>query len=67
MSEDVPLIYTTLGNLPINSLDYSYSWEDTKEFTKFTETYSLNGTIVKQSCHVYSRILFPINIEQGEI
>jgi hypothetical protein len=67
MTDEVPLIYTTLGNLPINSLDYSYSWEDTKEFTKFTETYKLNDEIVKQSCHVYSRILFPITTEQGEI
>ena len=67
MTDEVPLIYTTLGNVPIDSLDYSYNWEDTKEYTKFTETYKKDGEIVKQSCHVYSKILFPINLEQGEI
>jgi hypothetical protein len=67
MSKEIPLVYTVMGNLPIDSLDYSYQWEDTSEFTKFIETYVKDGVVVKQSCHVYSRILFPINTEQGTI
>lgn len=67
MDKDVPLIYTSIGNLPIDSLKYSYQWEDTPEYTKFTETYSKDGIIVKQSSHVYSRVLFPVTTNQGNL
>ena len=52
MSNEEPLVYTTKGNLPISSLEYFYSWEDTEDFTKFIEGYKLNGEVVKQGAHV---------------
>ena len=48
-----PLIWTTKGNLPIASLGYSHAWEDAPEYLKFSETYTLDGEVVKQSAHVY--------------
>jgi hypothetical protein len=50
---DEPLIWTSRGNLPIASLEYRYAWDDTPEALKFSETYLLDGEIVKQSAHVY--------------
>lgn len=47
-----PLIYTTLGNVPIDSLEYSNQWDDTENYVKFIETYKKEGVIVKQSAHV---------------
>lgn len=51
---DEPLIYTSRGNLPVASLDYMTRWEKTAEYTKFIETYSLNGEVVRESAHVLS-------------
>lgn len=50
-----PLIYTTRGNLPTNSLVYAVRWEDTDDYIKFVETYTLDGEIVRESAHVYSK------------
>ena len=47
-----PLIYTTRGNLPISSLEYSNKWEDLETCIKFSETYTLDGEVVKQAVHV---------------
>jgi len=58
LNEIVPLIFTTKGNIPISELEYSNSWEDTETYTKFTETYTYNGEIVKNGSHVYSKISF---------
>lgn len=58
----IPLIYTSKGNLPINSLEYTTSWEEPPteagllpSYTKFIETYRLDGEVVRQSAHVYHR------------
>ena len=48
----VPLIFTSLGNLPISDLEYSYDWHISEDEVGFRETYRLNGVIVKQSVHV---------------
>lgn len=50
-----PLIFTTKGNLPIASLDYSTRWEDCAEYTKLIETYKLGGEVVRESVHVMGR------------
>ena len=55
MAKDEPLIYTTRGNLPVASLDYTTTWEDTDDYTKMTETYTLAGEVVKQSVHVMGK------------
>ncbi len=52
MSNDTPLIYTSRGNLPVDSLTYSTRWERTDDFVKFVETYALDGEVVKESAHV---------------
>jgi hypothetical protein len=49
---DAPLVFTTKGNLPIDSLEYFHAWEDTPVYTKFIEGYKLDGEIIKQSAHV---------------
>lgn len=61
---DEPLIYTTRGNLPISSLVYSHSWEDLETCIKFSETYTLDGEIVKQSAHVLMKTGLETGIEQ---
>ena len=48
-----PLIYTTKGNLPIEALEHSHKWEFVGKAIKFTETYKLDGEIVKESPHVF--------------
>lgn len=53
---DVPLIYTSRGNLPIASLEYQTRWEEVPgHYTKLIETYSLDGEVVRQSAHVLAR------------
>lgn len=52
---DEPLIYTTKGNLPIASLEYSHAWDNQSDAIVFSETYKLNGEIVKRSVHVLSK------------
>ena len=47
-----PLIWTTKGNIPISSLEYSFEWEDTENYVKFTETYKLDGEVVKCAPHI---------------
>lgn len=54
MSE-VPLIWTSKGNLPIADLEVETSWEDAADYVKFTEMYFLKGELVKASTHVYCR------------
>lgn len=55
LQEYVPLIFTTLGNLPVNDLEYTNEWEITEEYIKFSETYRYHGEIVKQGAHVFSK------------
>jgi hypothetical protein len=55
MDSDIPLIYTSKGNLPVDGLDYKTSWEIVPgEFIKFVEVYRLGDEIVKENAHVYS-------------
>ena len=62
-----PLIYTTKGNLLISDLEYSHKWEDTDTYTKFIETYTLNGEVVKQSAHVLMKHGSGLGVEQAVI
>lgn len=51
-----PLIYTTKGNVPVDSLRYETAWDVQDAYIKFTERYrDESGEIVKESAHVYSR------------
>lgn len=50
--DDVPLIWTTKGNVPADGLVYTTRWEVTDDYTKLVETYSFEGEIVRESAHV---------------
>lgn len=54
-NNEIPLIWTTKGNLPVDSLEYTTRWEDTDDFIKLVETYRLDGEIVKENAHIYAK------------
>ena len=64
---EVPLIYTTKGNLPIDTLEYSHAWEETPDYVKFIEMYRLDGEVVKQSAHVLMRHGIEASVKQEVI
>lgn len=54
--DDTPLIWTTLGNVPIASLTYETEWDIQPTYYKFIERYrAQDGEIVKESAHAYSK------------
>ena len=55
MNDDIPLIYTSKGNVPAAALTYETSWSDDANNTTFTETYLLEGEVVKRSVHVMTK------------
>lgn len=79
-NDDVPLLYTTKGNLPIDLFAeegdpekhlkpgrHFVMWENTDDYTKFTEVYTLNGEVVKSSPHVYIKKGLQLFAEQGSL
>ena len=52
---DTPLIYTSKGNIPLDSVEQRVNWQDDEFNTTFTESYFLNGELVKQSVHVMAK------------
>lgn len=55
MIQEIPLIYTTKGNIPVVDLVMETEWQETDENTVFIERYLLDGEIVKQSIHVRAK------------
>ena len=53
--DQIPLIWTSKGNLPVTDLQYKTYWEDAEQYTAFTEQYFLGEELVKSSTHVYSK------------
>lgn len=53
--EVTPLVYTCKGNLPARDLVHDVRWEETPQYVKLVETYSLDGEIVRESAHVLAR------------
>ena len=51
---DVPLIWTSKGNLPIESLKRSDGWEFTNTNITYWEQYELDGEIVKRGVAIYA-------------
>lgn len=51
MTEE-PLIFTSKGNLPLDSLEYETVWEKTDTYVKFREIHRLDGEIVREAAHV---------------
>ena len=52
---DQPLIYTSKGNVPADTLDYHTEWTVQPDFIKFREFYTdkATGEVVKDSTHGY--------------
>jgi hypothetical protein len=52
---NVPLIHTTMGNVPIASLTHEVEWKVTDKVIVFTERYrAADGSTVRQDAHVYA-------------
>ncbi len=62
-----PLIYTSMGNMPVDELEYNTYWEDTSGYTKLTEVYKFDGKIVRESVHVLAKQNLDLGIIQEKI
>jgi len=49
---NIPLIHTTKGNIPLDTLQHSVEWKLSPEQIIFIESYFLGDELVKQSSHV---------------
>ena len=52
MSDSRPLIWTSKGNLPVDTLRYVTRWQENDDYVKFIETYWLGDELVRESAHV---------------
>jgi len=50
---EAPLLHTSEGNIPLDSVRHAPAWEVTPEYIKFYDRYFLGDKLVKQSVHVY--------------
>jgi hypothetical protein len=64
---DEPLIYTSKGNLPIASLDYTTTAEVVNMNVVLAEEWRLEGEIVKRAVHVVPLEGLNIGAEQAQI
>lgn len=66
MSNEIPLIWTSKGNLPIADLAYTYYWLDTPDALTFVEEYRLGEELVKSNSHSFLKKGLELFPEQGE-
>lgn len=66
-AEEIPLIYTTMGNVPISSLEHYVRWDQADDYIKFVEIYMHQGVVVRESAHVLAKTPAPIGAEQAAI
>lgn len=52
MTQDTPLIWTSIGNLPVADLRHEVEWKVSPEQIIFIESYYVGELLVKQSSHV---------------
>ena len=62
---DVPLIWTSKGNLPVDGLTYEPEWNDLEDQVQFIETYKQGDEIVKRSVHIMIKKGIAVFGEQG--
>lgn len=62
---DEPLIWTSKGNLPVSSLGHTVEWDVQDDHIRFSEIYTLDGEVVKQSQHNYLPKGLQSTAEQG--
>lgn len=51
---DIPLIYTSKGNYPIDALDYKSEWILNSEYIMFIEKWFYDEEEVKSNVHAYA-------------
>ena len=66
-SNEVPLIYTSKGNLPIADLEYHQFWSEDENCIICNEEYYLAGELVKSNRHVKLKQGLQALLEQGAI
>ena len=67
MTTETPLIYTSKGNVPIDTLEYKTIWDDQENYISFTEQYYDGEELVKSSTHVYSKKPLEFASENGSL
>lgn len=55
IEDQVPMIWTTHGNMPVEILEYKTLWEETPEDVLMAEEYRYQGELVRRSVHVYRK------------
>jgi hypothetical protein len=55
---DVPLIYTSWGNVPLDSVEIKVEWFVEPDYIKVVEKAfdKESGELIKESAHVYSKM-----------
>ncbi len=63
---ETPLIFTSRGNVPIDSLRYEHRWTDGDDVLKLEEFwYAEDGELVKNNCHALAKRQLSICGEQA--
>ena len=62
---DLPMVWTSKGNLPIEDLEYRYQWDFPENEIVFVEEYWLGDECVKRSPHIYIKTAAVSNTEVG--
>lgn len=55
IEEQVPMIWTSQGNLPLSELEYRVVWEITDDYIVFVEEHYHAGEQVRRAPHVLAR------------
>ena len=63
--DEVPLVWTSKGNLPISTLEYFTEWQELEDQVRFIEGYKLGDEVVKRSVHVMIKKGLAVFGEQG--
>jgi hypothetical protein len=63
---ETPLIWTSKGNVPIDSLTYQHKWIDDPQEVTFLEAWiDESGEVVKNNCHKLAKRQLTIGGEQA--
>jgi hypothetical protein len=62
---EIPLIWTSKGNLPVDSLRYEHGWSDTEDYTAFEERWFLGDELVKNNRHMLTKKALTMGGEQA--
>ena len=55
MADEIPLIWTSKGNVPLDLLKMDVIWDVQSTYIKLIERYTdVDGEVVKENAHVYS-------------